>query len=189
VSGRALPLALVLLAGPADAAELAGVILPDHATVAGRDLILNGVGVREATILMVDVYVAGLYLESKTSDPEAILAADRTKRLEMHFVRSVGREKLAEAWTEGFEKNAGASAAAVAPGLAKLNAAMADVKTGDVLALSYAPGAGVTVTVRGNDLALIPGDDFQRVLFSIWLGTQPPNARLREGLLGRNTPR
>jgi hypothetical protein len=62
---------------------------------------------------------------------------------------------------------------------------MSDVKKDDIITLTYAPRAGVTVTVKGADVAVIPGEDFQHVLFSIWLGPSPPNARLREGLLGR----
>ena len=177
----------VLLALPAEAAQLAGVTLSDQAVVNGKELVLNGLGLREATVLMVDVYVAGLYVEKKTSDPTAILAADQTKQLVMRFVRSVGKEKLTEAWTDGFDKNAGDQRAALAPGLATLNAAMTDVKKEDRIVLTYVPGTGVTVSVKGKDAAVIAGEDFQRVLFAIWLGPDPPNVSLREGLLG-NAP-
>ncbi|HZN54343.1 MAG TPA: chalcone isomerase family protein [Candidatus Polarisedimenticolaceae bacterium] len=183
---RAALFCLALAATPASAARLAGVDVPDRATVGGKTLVLNGTGLREATVLMVDVYVAGLYLEEETSDPSAILASSATKRLTMTFVRSVGREKLAEAWTEGFDKNAGDKRAALAPSLATLNGAMADVKKDDTIVLTYLPETGVTVTVKGKDAAVIPGEDFQRVLFSIWLGSSPPNVGLREGLLGRS---
>jgi len=175
----------VLAALPAVGAQLAGVTLPDQAVVGGRELVLNGLGLREATVLMVDVYVAGLYVEKKSSEPSTILAADQAKQLVMRFVRSVGKEKLTEAWTEGFDKNAGGQRAALASGLATLNAAMTDVKKEDRIVLTYLPDAGVTVSVKGKDAAVIPGEDFQRVLFSIWLGPSPPNVSLREGLLGR----
>ena len=178
--------AVLLAAGAASAAQLAGVTLPDDATLGDKHLVLNGLGLREATVLMVDVYVAGLYVESKTTDPAPVLSPGAPKKLVMKFVRSVGKEKLVEAWTEGFEKNAKDRAGAVAPGLAQLNAAMQDVKKGDVIALSFVPGAGTTVSVKDHDAATIPGDDFQAVLFSIWLGPDPPNTGLREGLLGRN---
>lgn len=180
------PLLLALvLALPAAAGQLAGVTLPDQVTVGDRILVLNGLGLREATVLMVDVYVAGLYVETKSSDSGAILQADRAKQIVMRFVRSVGREKLAEAWTEGFDKNAGGERAALASDLAALNAAMTDVKKEDRITLTYVPDTGVTVSVKGKDAAVIPGADFQRVLFSIWLGANPPNVSLREGLLGR----
>jgi hypothetical protein len=180
-------LCAVGLALPAFAGQLAGVTLPDQVEVNGRSLVLNGLGLREATVLMVDVYVAGLYLETKTSEPASILAANQTKQLVMRFVRSVGKEKLAEAWTEGFDKNAGDQRASLDAGLATLNGAMTDVKKEDRITLTYVPDVGVTVSVKGKDAAVIPGDDFQRVLFSIWLGPNPPNVSLREGLLGRAT--
>lgn len=179
-------LVLLLAARSAAAGQLAGVTLPDDATLGDQHLVLNGLGLREASVLMVDVYVAGLYVESKTTDPGPILAPSATKEIVLKFVRSVGKEKLVEAWNEGFGKNAKDKAAAVAPGLAQLNAVMADVKKGDVLSLAFVPGKGTTVTVKGQEAATIPGDDFATVLFAIWLGPDPPNAGLREGLLGRN---
>ncbi|HEX4825441.1 MAG TPA: chalcone isomerase family protein [Candidatus Polarisedimenticolaceae bacterium] len=179
-------LALLVAAGAASAAELAGADLPDAVMLGDKLHVLNGLGLREATILMVDVYVAGLYVEKKTTDPAAILAPTASKKLIMKFVRNVGKEKLVEAWTDGFKKNAKDKAAAVAPGLAQLNAAMTDVKKGDEIALRFIPKLGTTVSVKDRDVVTIDGDDFASVLFSIWLGPNPPNAGLREGLLGRN---
>jgi hypothetical protein len=177
-----------LLALPALAAKLAGVTLPDQVEVQGRTLVLNGLGLREATVLKVDVYVAGLYVMTKSSDPATLLPADQPKQLVMRFVRTVGKEKLTEAWTEGFDKNAGDKRGALSAGLATLNGAMEDVKKEDRITLTYLPESGVTVNVKGKDAAVIPGDDFQRVLFSIWLGPDPPNVPLREGLLGQPSP-
>lgn len=176
--------AALLAVGTAYAGTLEGVTLPDAQDVGGHELVLNGMGLREATFLRVDVYVAGLYLPAKTADPATILAATEPKRLVMSFVRNLGKGKLAGAWTEGFEKNSGAAAAEVGPGLASLNGSMEDVKKGDTIVLTYIPDAGTTVTVKGKDAVTIPGEAFQRVLFSIWLGPHPPNAGLREGLLG-----
>ena len=182
------PLALVLaaaFAAPSLAGTLEGVTLPDETTVGDRKLVLNGMGLREATILMVNVYVAGLYVPQKSSDPEALLKTDVPKQILMRFVRAVGKEKLTEAWSEGFTKNAGAKKDAVADGLAALNGAMTDVKKGDTIVLTYVPDGGTTVSIDGRDAATIAGADFARVLFAIWLGPSPPNVGLREGLLGR----
>jgi hypothetical protein len=176
-------LVAVLLACSAAAGTIEGVTLPEAITVKGRSLVLNGLGVREATVLMVNVYAAGLYLEEKSSEPDVILRNDHAKALVMRFMRSVGRENLADTWTEGFDKNAGDRRSAVADGLAKLKAVMVDVKKDDTIALIYAPDSGVTVAINENDVAVIPGADFQNVLFSIWLGADPSNARFREGLL------
>ena len=66
----ALVLFVSFSATAANAASLAGVTLPDSQQVAGKNLVLNGLGLRSK--MMVKVYVAGLYLEQKSSDPNAI---------------------------------------------------------------------------------------------------------------------
>ncbi|HEX6929025.1 MAG TPA: chalcone isomerase family protein, partial [Gammaproteobacteria bacterium] len=50
--------AFVAFAGGVSAAELAGVTLPDTASVGGQELVLNGMGLREK--FWVDVYVGAL---------------------------------------------------------------------------------------------------------------------------------
>ena len=50
-----------------NAAELAGVTLPDTQQVAGKTLVLNGMGIR--TKYIVKIYVGGLYLERNRRMP------------------------------------------------------------------------------------------------------------------------
>ena len=68
--------------------------------------------------------------------------------------------------------------------LETLNRAMPELREGDLLAFSSIPERGTVVEVNGKTAATIPGADFAKVLFSIWLGPSPPNTALREGLLG-----
>src|SRR5262245_41409168 len=110
------------------AGELAGVRLPDQMTVEGRTLTLNGMGLREATILKVRVYVAGLYLVARSADASQIVASEEPKRLVLDFVRDVGRGSLVDAWNEGFAKSAGAGLTALQPRVATLNGWMSDMK-------------------------------------------------------------
>jgi hypothetical protein len=63
------------------AASLAGVTLPDTAQVGGTTLVLNGLGLR--TKFVVKVYVAGLYLDKKSADADAIIKADAPKQIVM----------------------------------------------------------------------------------------------------------
>ncbi|RPJ78225.1 MAG: hypothetical protein EHM13_14925, partial [Acidobacteria bacterium] len=76
---------LVALSLPVLAATLANVTLPDTITVGNKTLVLNGMGVRSK--FFVKVYVAGLYLEKKTPDANAILQQDAARRLVLQFVR------------------------------------------------------------------------------------------------------
>lgn len=176
------------LALPAAAAELAGVVMPDQIALDGKTLLLNGLGLREATFLRVDVYVAGLYLEEKSQDADEILAADRARRLSMQFVRSVGKEDQVKHWSEGFEKNSGADLPALKDRIKTLGSWMVDVSSGDTLALTYLPEKGTTVEIKGKTVGTIPGADFGRAVFALWLGPSPPNSGLKDGLLGRLQP-
>jgi hypothetical protein len=178
--------AVVLFAGVAPAAERAGVRMPDTMDDRGQSLVLNGLGVREATIFNVDVYVAGLYLRQRSSEPSQVLKADEPKVLHMVFVHDVSKDQMVEAWREGFEKSAGSRMGSMQPRIAQLGSWMADRKKGATLTFSYLPGEGVEVRVDGASKGTLPGDDFAQAFFTIWLGPQPPNKGLKTGLLGRS---
>ena len=81
-------LSALSLASTSIAATVADVTVADEATVGGQKLVLNGVGVREATMLKVKVYVMGLYLPEKSQDAEAIIASDGNKRIAALMVAS-----------------------------------------------------------------------------------------------------
>ena len=90
----------------AHAAELDEVSFPDQATVGGKAVVLNGMGLRTATMLKVKVYVIGLYLENRSNDPQAIIASSGNKRIVMQFIRDVSADKLRGGWTAAFQDNA-----------------------------------------------------------------------------------
>ncbi|HET7503721.1 MAG TPA: chalcone isomerase family protein [Kofleriaceae bacterium] len=172
--------------GRADAGKKAGVAMPDTLSVAHRTLVLNGMGLREATFLKIDVYVAGLYLEHVSSNPGRIVASDEVKRLVLRFVRDVDRDDILEAWHDGFQRNATVPLAMLKPQIAQLDAWMPGFDDGDTLVFTYVPGEGVTVEVNGARKGVLKGDDFARSLFSIWLGARPPTDELKRGLLGHH---
>jgi hypothetical protein len=176
--------AAVLADTPGHAATCRDVQFPDRVTAAGDDLVLNGLGIRKATLLGIKVYVAGLYLPQKSGDAGAILRADTRWRLVLRFVRDVGATDIRDAFQEGFEKAAGDKLAALGPRIEALKARMADFKTGQSLAFTHDPAAGVTVDVNGAAGVPIEGMDFATALLAIWLGPKPPNEDLRTGLLG-----
>jgi hypothetical protein len=178
-------IAAMLAIGTAHAAERSGVSMPDTVTVQGQSLVLNGLGVRQATVFNVDVYVAGLYLPQRSTDPAQILRPDEAKRIDLMFVHDVSRDQMVNAWREGFEKNAGAHMAELEPRIDQLDGYMSDRKKGDTLSFTYQPGKGVQVRDGGQVRGTIPGDDFAQALFAIWLGPHPPNEGLKDGLLGR----
>ena len=65
-------------AGVAHGKECKGVNFPDQAQVDGSTLTLNGLGLRQATMFKVNVYVAALYVAKTSNDPNA--CSVRTRR-------------------------------------------------------------------------------------------------------------
>ena len=177
-------LSMALGVGVAHGKECEGVSFSEQVQSEGGTLMLNGLGLRQATFLNINVYVAALYLTQTSTDAVAILESNTPKELILHFVRDVDGAELSDGWDEGFENNAENQLPALKQRIDAFKGLMVDVKTGQRLGLVHKPGTGVRVDVDGTVKGTIEGDDFARALFSIWLGPHPPNADLKAGLLG-----
>lgn len=178
-------IALVVTSSTATAGTRAGVTLPDTLTVGDKTLVLNGMGLREATMLKVDVYVAGLYLEHASSNPAQIVASDQVKLIVLRFKRDVGHDDITKAWSDGFSRNATVPLTEIKPLIARLNSWMPSFDEGDTLAFTVTPGKGVAVDINGVRKGVLGDDNFARSLVSIWLGPRPPTTALKTGMLGR----
>jgi hypothetical protein len=181
---RTIALATALaFAGLAGAAELAGVQVPDSATLAGQKLVLNGAGLRKKAIFK--VYVGALYLPSKTSNADAALASG-TAKVTMRFLRDVDADKLRGAWTEGFaSNNAPADVAKHKADLDRFVALFSGVTEGQSIDVDFVAGTGVSVSIAGKARGTIAGDEFAKKVLRIWLGPKPPSDDLKAGMLGK----
>lgn len=173
---------LLLLAAltSADAATLAGVTLPDSATVGGQPVVLNGMGLREK--YWIDIYVGGLYMPTKTADAAEAINADVPKKIVMAFTYSLDKATLAETMNESISKANSAEVRAQAPTLSGWMEAVSD---GDQVVLEYVPGQGTTVIVKGATKGTVPGTEFMKALWGIYLGPNPPTTALKNGMLGK----
>lgn len=169
------------------AAEIEGVFFPDAFEIAGKKLVLNGTGLRLKKVVFwnVKVYAAGLYLEQKENNPQRIITDEETKVIVMRFIYSnVSKDKLQEAFLEGFESNGKAEAAKLKSQIDKFLSLWSDMAKDDEAKLIYIPGAGTKVIIKNKEAGVIEGADFGKLLFSVWLGPNPPNPELKAGLLG-----
>jgi len=177
---------LALLVVPAAAMELAGVTLPDTTTVNGSTLKLNGMGVRTKTMLKVKVYAAGLYLMTPSRDAAGIIAADEPKQVVMHFLyKKVEKDKLTEAWREGFANNSAAALPVLKARLDEFCGFWADMASGEEAVITYIPGTGTRLDIKGKESGVIAGKDFADAMFAVWLGPKPADTGLKEGVLGK----
>lgn len=172
----------LILAAPAAAGTLADVTMSDTMSVNGKNLVLNGMGLRKKAIIK--VYVAGLYLPAKESSAEKILSSDTERSLAMEFVREVDKEKICKAWHDGLESNSPSKAAALKADFDTLCGYMANMPEGGKIGFTYVPGQGTAISVNGAVKGTIPGKDFADAMFACWIGSNPPGADFKTGLLG-----
>ena len=179
--------ALLLLPVTAGAAEVAGVKVPDSATVAGQVLRLNGAGLRQRAFFK--VYVAALYLPARQSAPAQVLATPGAKRISMTLMRDITAQQLIEALSNGVRDNhTPVELEKLRPRIETLNKTMTRIgnaKSGSVIELDFVPATGTHVALNGAPLgAPIPGEDFYQALLKIWIGDDPSDAGLKKSLLG-----
>ena len=172
----------LMAVAPLCAATLAGIELPDTVTVDGKTLALNGLGLRQATVLRVKAYVGGLYLEERTSDADTVINSRQLKRVTMKFLRDIDRHPLASGWADQLRKVASKPPEDRIAGFAAL---IPDVRKGDTMSFTWRPGTGIEVALNGEARGSVPGDDFARALFVVWFGPDPGDANLKRGMLGK----
>jgi hypothetical protein len=177
-------LAFLLAATSAPGKEQYGVRMPDTVTIEGKQLKLNGMGLRRKQIIFnINVYVAGFYVETPSKNPTELISTDETKRMTLYMLRDLGKDKITEALRNGFEKNSKAQMPVLKERLDRLIALIPDAKKGSTIVISYIPGTG-TVLAGPGERSVIEGKDFADALFSVWLGRSPVDEDLKKGLLG-----
>lgn len=165
------------------AAKLDGVTLADSITVAGKKLILNGMGIRKATWFKVKVYVGGLYLQSKTSKGDEVLKQPYPKFINMHFVRDVGAGKLIGGWNDAFDAALGENQVKqLRPKLDAFNKLMGDIKEGEEIHLTFLK-EGIKVKFAGKKEQMITGEKIAHAVLSVWF-INAADEGLRDGFLG-----
>jgi long-chain acyl-CoA synthetase len=172
-----------LCAQPLHAATLDGVTLPDRVAVGNKTLVLNGFGLRRATIFNVKVYLAGLYLESRSSNADQIMRSTQPKRLVLRLLHDAKRSQVAKAWREGLADNK-EPLRPLESRLNELAAAMPDFKKGDQVTFDFASDS-LGVTLNGGFRKTIPGRDFSRAMLGLWLGPSLRGDDLEARLLGK----
>ena len=179
-----LALASLAVAASALAAEVGGVKLDDRVTVGGKELVLNGAGVRSRAIFK--VYVGALYLPAKAGDLAATLAQS-PRRVQMTLLRNLGSDDLVGALVDGMNANNSpqemAAVKAQTDQLITIMKSIGEAKTGDVVTMDFVDGE-TRVGHNGKAIGAIAGVAFNDALMKIWLGDKPVQADLKKAMLG-----
>lgn len=169
-------------------ATVDGVHVADAVRLGDSTLVLNGAGKR--TRFFFNVYVAALYLPSRTSDAAKVIADAVPKRLSMTMMRRLSASQLSGALREGLSRNSPpAELHAIKPqidSLVTVMRAIGSANEGDLLTIDFLPDGTTRLGKNGQALGMpIPGRNFQRDMLQIWLGRDPVQDNLKAALLGR----
>jgi hypothetical protein len=145
-------------------------------------LVLNGQGIRDKFFM--DLYECGLYLTQKSQNAKQIIEEDKPMNLKLHIVSSlITSEKMENATREGFEKSTNGSIESLQSEIETFIRVFKDLKDNDKYNFFYLPNTGVKIYKNDKLASTIEGIDFKKALFGIWLGTEPAQENLKNGLL------
>ncbi len=180
----AIALSFLLLSSHAFALDVAGVNVAPTVSSHQKTLTLNGAGVRKA-YTFVKVYVGALYTEKKSVSTDELLKDPGDKLIRMTFVmKKVEKEKIVDAFSEGFSKNSPA-VAGTAEAKAFLSWFTADFVAGDTVDISLSPDGTVAASHNGKALGTVRSPALVQGVLLIWFGEKPADAGLKKGMLGQ----
>lgn len=185
----ALALSLALWGGmPASghAVEVEGVHFDDTVTLGGATLTVNGTGLRE--VYIVKTWVAALYTPGPLRSAQALIADPGPRRLAITLLADVSIDRVARGILDSLRRNHEpvllASIDAQIKAFVAALRAIGPTQKGDRLTLDLAEG-GTRVSFNGMAVGeVIPGLLFRDALLRAFVGAQPIDADLRQGLLG-----
>jgi len=183
---------VLMVSSVAAAMELEDVKVPETFEAGDQLLVLNGAGVRN--VFLNDVYVSGLWLENPSTDGNAIAAADEPMAIRIHVLNDffASSKNISNAFTKGFRYALPkGDLTPVKEELDRLLAAFSDeITDGEEFDIVYIPGKGTSIYKEGVLKDTIPGLEFKKLLFGIWISDKATvNDDLKEGMLaGKASP-
>jgi hypothetical protein len=158
--------------------------LPNEMEYKKVKLILNGHGTRVKFFMK--VYEGSLYLESANSNAEEIINNDVPMSIRMDVISSlVTPDAMKTALNEGLEKSIGKNTGPIMKGINQLNSILkSDIVAGDFYEFTYLPDSGIHVLKNSTYIDTIPGIDFKKAFFGIFLSSNPIQKSLKKAMLG-----
>ena len=147
-------------------------------------LILNGYGTR--VIFFMKVYVGSLYLETHSADAEKLINDNAPMAIRIDVISEmVTADAMKKALSDGLEKSTNSNTDLISNEIAQLTASFnSTVKAGDFFEFIYIPAIGTNVLKNNKLVELIPGIDFKRAFFGIFLSNNPIQKNLKKAMLG-----
>jgi Chalcone isomerase-like len=167
--------------------EVDGVTIPRTVKFSNKEIILNGVGVRSKFIF--DVYTQALYLTNLSNDPNEIINSNSTMGMIFYMTSPlVTAKKFSRNLDAGMRKTVGDEKwLSFKTELAKMEelVSLDKIVKNDVFNLIYNDvDSSIWVIKNGVVKGKIPGFEFKKAFFGIWLSDKPVKESLKNNLLG-----
>jgi len=149
-----------------------------------NQLVLNGQGTR--VVFFMKVYIGSLYLETKSSDADQIVKDNSPMAIRIDVISEmVTADAMKKALREGLKKATNNNTAPIAKEIEELSLAFnTAVNSGDFYEFIFIPEIGMHVLKNEELVKLIPGINFKKAFFGIFLSNNPIQKNLKNSMLG-----
>lgn len=165
--------------------QVGAVTLPNTVNF-GEALVLNGAGIRKKAMVL-KLYSGGLYLPAKSNDANAIIDGDGNMAIKLHITSGfVSSEAMSDAVRDGFDASMKGDTSSLASEIKTFIGFFSEeIVEDNIFDITHQAGKGVVVYKNGKELGTITGMDFKKALFSIWLGADPADSKLKKAMLDK----
>ena len=170
-------------ANPTASVDIAGVNFAKMHATPDVELTFRG-GALLRYMVFIKAYAGALYMPDGADHQQAL--GNVPRRIELSYFQAISAEDFAKATRKKIADNLAPEAlAAMSERIDRFNALYRDVEPGDRYALTFIPGEGTELSLNGEVLGHIAGDDFAAAVFAIWLGSDPIDHDFKTALLGQ----
>ena len=175
---------LIILIGFFLVSPISATEAPQTIEFQGSNLTLNGHGTR--VVFFMKVYEGSLYLENKNSDADEIINSNTPMALRIDVTSEmVTAEAMKKALSEGLEKSTNNNTNHILDEIEQLSSSFnSAVASGDFYEFVFIPEIGTHVLKNNELVELIPGFDFKKAFFGIFLSKNPIQKNLKKAMLG-----
>lgn len=133
---------------------------------------------------LIRLYSTALYVQDSSHLQR--LEDEVPKRLVIRYFRDIPGSRIIENGNLQLRKNVTAEElSALQDRVDRINNCYGDVAKDDEYILQYIPGKGTELWFNGGLKDTVPGEDFGRMYFRIWLGKDPVSKGVRDRLMGK----
>jgi len=111
---------------------------------------------------------------------------DTVLRLELRYLRSISRDDLIQPSREYLKEHIPDNIFSnIQDRVEEINKFYQPVEEGDKYALEFIPGQGTSLYFNGDKKVTIPGDDFAKAYFGIWLAKDTAAQKFRKKIINQ----